>query len=59
MGDRVAESTDLGLAILREESRYWKTMGRHVLGAAYPLTGVLILAGVGDLSRASSTDVDF
>ncbi|UCR87930.1 hypothetical protein [Mycetocola spongiae] len=55
----MAESTDLGLAILREESRYWKTMGRHVLGAAYPLTGVLILAGVGDLSRASSTDVDF
>lgn len=47
----------LGLAILREQERYWATLGRHVMGAAFPLAGIAILAGVGELSRGSATDI--
>ncbi|RLP75736.1 hypothetical protein D9V32_09755 [Mycetocola tolaasinivorans] len=47
---------ELGLAILHEQERYWRTLGRHVMGAAFPLGGIAILMVVGELSRGSATD---
>lgn len=55
----MVDSTELGIAILREQARYWRTLGRHVLGAAFPFAGLALLTTISNLSRSSATDIYF